>query len=211
MSKYKKSIVWIIVASCFLVLLVFYRCHHHSAPTFKRYLVGNYWVEERPTTKYSDGVNDVQAIILHHCASDTLMGALTWLAYAEAEVSSHVLIDKDGTRYLLAEPTRITWHAGFSSLHGREYVNEFAVGIEFLGDTEVAPLTDAQIASAIDYMLPIMAQYHIPIENVATHKQIRDEWLARHPERTDVPDKTDITQAEYERFMACLRQRLIDQ
>ena len=166
----------------------------------------------RPTSKVSEGKNDVQGIILHHTATANGSRSLVVLQLdTTKEVSCHAIIDTDGTRYVLAEPTARTWHAGYSMLNGREKCNDFTIGIEFQGNTLEEPLTEDQINSAIDYILPIMKKYNIPKKNIVTHKQVRAAWMAKHPDlvkEKGVKDKKDITQKEYERFMSALEERI---
>ena len=40
----------------------------------------------------------------------------------------------------------IAWHAGASTFLGRTRCNDFTLGASFAGDTNVAPLTEAQLA-----------------------------------------------------------------
>lgn len=165
----------------------------------------------RPTKKIGDGVNDVQGIILHHTAEENITGTLSSLCNSKREASSHVVIDKDGTRYILAQPESITWHAGYSMLNGREKCNDFTVGIEFQGNTKKYPLTEDQVQSAIDYIVPLMAKYNIPIENIVTHEKIRHDWIIKHPDlakEKGVREKVDITQVEYERVINLLKKHL---
>ena len=59
------------------------------------------------------------------------------------EVSSHLLIERDGTLTQFVSLADRAWHAGVSSFCGRENCNDFSIGIELEGsDTEA--YTDAQ-------------------------------------------------------------------
>lgn len=164
-------------------------------------------------SKFYKGRNKVQGVVLHHTACKTIEKSLCVLAAAgNPQKSCHVVIDCNGMRYILADPERITKHAGYSYMNGREKVSEFTIGIEFQSvDTHVQPLTDEQIESAIDYLLPIIKKYRIPLNNIVTHEQVRTAWLKRYPDRAkkeDVKPKVDISQADYQRFMAALKKRL---
>jgi len=141
---------------------------------------------------------------LHHTAEPTVEKSLSILTSPAKKVGTHVVIDTDGTRYIMAEPTVATYHAGRSILNGREGCNHFTVGIEFQGNTLEAPLTEDQIASGIEYILPIMAKYNIPLENVVTHEMVRTAWMQRYP-RKRCSGKVDITPEEYLRFMRALK------
>ena len=170
--------------------------------------VGDFWVYDCPTPNIHPGKNGVKAIVLHHTATANTRSSLRIMTghKPEGKVSCHVLIDKDGSRYVLASPDKITWHAGRSMLRGRKDCNRFTVGIEFQGNTLEEPLTEAQIQSAIDYCLPIMKKYHLSLSDIVTHQQIRDEYLKAFP-KSKTPTKPDITKEEYIRFKEELSRR----
>lgn len=200
--------VLLIAVGAISIYTLFYS---HTSSSYERTKIGNYWVEKRPTPNVGKGKNDVQGIILHHTANKTIFDALGALRTPKTLVSSHAVIDTDGTRYILAEPTAITWHAGYSMLNGRERCNEFTIGIEFQGNTKKKPLTEDQINSAIDYILPIMKKYNISKKNIVTHEQVRHSWIVKHPDLAEakhVREKVDITQKEYEHFMSVLNKRI---
>lgn len=158
-----------------------------------------------PTPNYDrEKVNEVKGVILHHTAEPTVEKSLEVLTSTKKGVGTHVVIDTDGTRYIMCEPTVVTYHAGLSILNGREGCNDFTIGIEFQGNTLEKPLTQDQINSAIEYLLPILDAYEIPLENVVTHEMVRDAFKARYPKRRCY-GKVDITQKEYRRFMKALR------
>ena len=158
-----------------------------------------------PTPNYNrTRKNEVKGIVLHHTGEPTVEESLEILTSPERKVSSHVVIDTDGTRYVMADPTVVTYHAGLSILHGMEHCNYCTIGIEFQGNTLEKPLTGEQIASAIEYMLPIIEEYDIPLDNIVTHEMVRNAYRAQYPDkRCDI--KVDITPAEYAHFMQALR------
>lgn len=161
-----------------------------------------------PTPNYSpDRVNEVSGVILHHTAEPTVERSLQVLTSSTRRVGTHCVIDTDGTRYIMCEPTVVTFHAGYSVLDGREGCNGFCIGIEFQGNTLEQPLTDQQIDSAIEYLLPIMAKYGIPPRRIVTHQMVRDAYKAKYP-RKKISGKVDITQKEYRRFMDALEVRM---
>lgn len=218
MKQNKKKIIarTLFLASIALIVVAFsavciHSLHRKTSRPSDEIRVGKYYVKEMPTPNISKHRNDVQGIILHHTADRSAMRAIEGLRSPKRQASCHVVIDTDGTRYVLAEPTAVTWHAGYSMLNGRERCNDFTVGIEFQGNTTVAPLTEDQISSAIDYILPIMKKYNIPIENIVTHEQVRHSWIVKYPEQAKakhVSKKVDITQKEYQRFMRALEKRM---
>ena len=162
----------------------------------------------RPTPNYSkDKVNPVQGVILHHTAEPTAERSLEILTGTERRVGAHLVVDTDGTRYILCKPTVVTWHAGSSILHGKESCNNFTIGIEFQGNTLETPLTEDQIDSAIEYLLPLIKKYNIPIKNIVTHEMVRNAYKKKYPNKR-VSGKVDITPTEYHRFMKKLNAAL---
>ena len=157
-----------------------------------------------PTPNYNrTRTNEVRGIVLHHTGEPTVEESLEILSSPERKVSTHVVIDTDGTRYVMADPTVVTYHAGLSMLYDREHCNYCTIGIEFQGNTLVAPLTDEQIASAIEYLMPIIEEYHIPLNHIMTHEMVRNAYRAQYPDkRCDI--KVDITPHEYAHFMGTL-------
>lgn len=157
-----------------------------------------------PTPNYDrKRKNEVKGVVLHHTGEPTVEESLEILSSPERQVSTHVVIDTDGTRYVMADPNVVTFHAGLSMLNDMEHCNYCTIGIEFQGNTLVAPLTNEQVASAIEYLLPIMEEYHIPLTNIVTHEMVRNAYRKKYPnKRCDI--KVDITTDEYYHFMRVL-------
>ena len=62
---------------------------------------------------------------MHYTDVATLKEALDILTDPKFEVSSHYVIDEDGTIYNLVADEKRAWHAGLSSWMGRDNVNHF--------------------------------------------------------------------------------------
>ena len=62
---------------------------------------------------------------------------------AEARVSAHLLIERDGSITQFASFDRRAWHAGASEFQGRPRCNDYSVGIELEG-TDEEPYDDRQ-------------------------------------------------------------------
>ena len=157
--------------------------------------------------------NEQSGVLLHHTAfmNPNLTDVVRHLTNPANEVSSHVVIGYDGARKILATPNQVTFHAGPSMWNGRDNVNDFMVGIEFQGDTNVKDLTDAQIQSAVEYLKPIIKQNNIKLEDITTHEQVRNLYNdyvikenanRKYKERLAVaPPKYDVNQANYEKII----------
>lgn len=170
---------------------------------------GNKYKEvDYPTPNIAVGkTNDVQGVILHHTAEPTIQSSLRVLTVGDRHVGTHVVIDNDGTRYIMAKPSQVTFHAGNSILAGREGCNNFTIGIEFQGNTLEHPLTTEQINSAIEYLKPLIKQYKIPLDNIVTHEMVRNAYKKKYPQKR-CSGKIDITQVQYQRFMKSLRKAM---
>jgi len=110
-------------------------------------------------------------IVLHH-SSGAYAGSVSWCMDPVSKVSYHCIIARNGKRTVLALPSQRTWHAGVSSWQGRKDANSFAIGLAWEGDTYQVPLSDDAILSAVEYLLPILDEYHIPLSNIIRHADI---------------------------------------
>jgi N-acetyl-anhydromuramyl-L-alanine amidase AmpD len=113
----------------------------------------------------------------------------------KSETSSHIVIEEDGLRTIYASPDQVTFHAGKSSWDGRSNVNDFGIGVEFQGDTNLKPLTDAQIESFVEYFDQLAKQYKISTKDIITHAMVA-------PGR-----KPDITEREYKKILKYLKDK----
>lgn len=87
---------------------------------------------EYPSINFNDRPNgyEIDCIVLHYTDVATVQEALDILTDPKRKVSSHYVIDEDGTIYRLVADENRAWHAGPSSWLGRDNVNHFSIGIE---------------------------------------------------------------------------------
>jgi AmpD protein len=91
---------------------------------------------------------------------------------AALQVSSHLLIRRDG-EYVQYVPFHLrAWHAGASSYRGRERCNDFSIGIELEGSDELAyePAQYRALSNAIHALC--LAYPSLSLERVAGHNDI---------------------------------------
>ena len=110
-------------------------------------------------------------IIVHH-SSGAYAGSVAWCCNPASKVSYHCIIARDGKRTILADATQRTWHAGVSSLNGKKDANSWSVGVSWEGDTHITPISEDAILSAVEYLIPIMDEFDIPVKNVLRHADI---------------------------------------
>ena len=133
-------------------------------------------------------------VCFHHTVL-SFTDTLAFMAKPESRVSYHVVIAADGTRARLVADEHVAWHAGVSRFRGRDHCNAFLLGVSFAGDTYAAPLTEAQIASALDWLAPRWAPLGWSLAWMTDHRQIA-------PGRKD-----DLAPAEWERLRAAIAAR----
>jgi AmpD protein len=91
---------------------------------------------------------------------------------AGREVSSHLLIRRDGEIVQYVPFHRRAWHAGASSYGGRERCNDFSIGIELEGADEIA-YEPVQYHALRCVILQLCAAYPtLSLERIAGHSDI---------------------------------------
>lgn len=91
---------------------------------------------------------------------------------AHLEVSSHLLIRRDGSALQFVALDRRAWHAGLSSFCGRKNCNDFSIGIELEG-TDDSPFTEAQYGRLCTLTAGIQALFPtIHEERIVGHSDI---------------------------------------
>jgi N-acetylmuramoyl-L-alanine amidase len=92
------------------------------------------------------GRGRVELVVLHYTAMRSCAEALERLCDPNAEVSTHYLIDADGTVLSLVDEAARAWHAGAGAWGGMGDVNSRSIGIE-LANTGAEPYAEPQMAA----------------------------------------------------------------
>lgn len=91
------------------------------------------------------------------------------------QVSSHLLIDRQGNITQFVPFDQRAWHAGVSEFDGRQRCNDFSIGIELEGTDDIG-YTDIQYSVLAQVSQQIMAQYPTITSNrVVGHSDIAPE------------------------------------
>lgn len=91
---------------------------------------------------------------------------------AHLQVSSHLLIRRDGELVQYVPFHRRAWHAGASCYEGRERCNDFSVGIELEGVDDL-PYTERQYSRLIAVTACLIRSYpELGAERIAGHSDI---------------------------------------
>lgn len=127
-------------------------------------------------------------VLFHHSVS-SFADTIARMLDPASRVSYHVLIDGDGTRCTLVPDGHIAWHAGASQFLGRTRCNDFLLGLAFAGDTRARPLTEAQLASGLEWLAPRWVRHGWSADRMIDHRQVSPgrkddldpaEWLRLH-------------------------------
>ena len=168
----------------------------------EKYIKGTPNIRTTNSASYRSGAplkNEVKNIVLHHTAfTDPVknnQGVYNHFMNPTSQASAHVVIEEDGKRTVYASPEQVTFHAGKSSWNGRSNVNDFGIGVEFQGDTNKQPLTEAQIESFVEYFDDIATKYNLSTKDIITHAMVA-------PGR-----KPDITNKEYQRILKYMKSK----
>ncbi len=88
---------------------------------------------------------------------------------ADAKVSSHFLIRRDGGLIQFVACNRRAWHAGQSQWRGRSRCNDFSIGVEVEGADD-RDFADAQYATLATLAATLKSKY--PIQDCVGHSEI---------------------------------------
>jgi len=130
-------------------------------------------------------------VVFHHTVI-SFAETIALMTDPARQVSYHCVIAPDGTRCTLVPDEVVAWHAGVSSFRGRAGCNAFLLGLSFAGNTYAAPLTGAQLASALEWLAPRWVRHGWTIEWMTDHRQVA-------PGRKD-----DLNPVEWARLRAAL-------
>ena len=117
----------------------------------------------------------IDTIVLHYTGMKTARAAIERLRDPAAHVSSHYVVDEDGTVLRLVPEERRAWHAGVSFWRGQRGLNDRSIGIEIVNPGHEWGYRDfpvLQLAAVCDLCLAIFSRHRIPQRNVVAHSDI---------------------------------------
>jgi N-acetylmuramoyl-L-alanine amidase len=114
-------------------------------------------------------------LVLHYTGMRTAAEAIDRLCDPAAKVSSHYVVEEDGTVWQLVQETERAWHSGESSWQGTRDVNGASVGIEIVNpghEWGYRPFPEAQMAALEALARGILARHPIPADRVVGHSDV---------------------------------------
>jgi N-acetylmuramoyl-L-alanine amidase len=153
-----------------------------------------------------------KVIVLHYTAGGSAEGTFNYFsgnhmeagraqlaAAGDVNVSSHFLVDRDGTIYRLVPETKMARHC--------IGLNHVAIGVENVGDEHKWPLTDAQVEADARLVRYLAGKF--PITHLVGHSEVaRMEGKIYFRERD--PKYRNSKPDPGARFMKLVRARLTD-
>ena len=101
--------------------------------------------------------------------------AIDRLREPAARVSSHYVVEEDGTVFRLVPEERRAWHAGISHWRGRAGLNDRSIGIEIVNpghDWGYRAFPALQMAAVCDLCLKILARHPVAPWDVVGHSDV---------------------------------------
>ena len=117
----------------------------------------------------------IDTLILHYTGMQSARAAIDRLRDPEAHVSSHYVVDEDGTAFRLVPEERRAFHAGISYWRGATELNGRSIGIEVVNpghDWGYREFPILQVAAVCDLCLGILSRHPIPARNVVAHSDV---------------------------------------
>lgn len=125
--------------------------------------------DDRPV----DGPIDI--LLLHYTGMQTADEAINRLRDPAARVSSHYVIDEDGSILCLVPEEKRAWHAGVSYWTGAREINARSIGIEIVNpghEWGYRPFPAAQMQAVTALSQQIVARHAIPARRVIGHSDV---------------------------------------
>ncbi|MET1026477.1 MAG: N-acetylmuramoyl-L-alanine amidase [Dongiaceae bacterium] len=117
----------------------------------------------------------IDILLLHYTGMQSAEEAVARLRDPAARVSSHYVVDEDGSVLRLVAEDQRAWHAGISYWNGIREINARSIGIEIVNpghEWGYRPFPAAQMQSVIGLSQQIIAQHGIPAARVLGHSDV---------------------------------------
>ena len=121
------------------------------------------------------GAAGIDVLMLHYTGMQTAQAAIDRLRDPEAQVSSHYVVDEDGTILRLVPEHLRAQHAGISYWRGVRGLNDTSIGIEIVNpghEWGYRPFPPAQMTAVRDLCQEILTRHMIPARNVVGHSDV---------------------------------------
>ena len=124
---------------------------------------------------YKRKSKQIKFLIFHYTGMRKESDAINRLTNIQSEVSSHYLIQRNGTINVMVPDLYVAWHAGKSSWKGFKSLNKNSIGIEISNpghDHTYINFSKKQIQSILYLSKSLMKKYNIQSSNILGHSDI---------------------------------------
>jgi N-acetylmuramoyl-L-alanine amidase len=152
-------------------------------------------VRERSSPNHDDrgeapNIPRISMLVLHYTGMQSGAAAIERLCDSEAKVSSHYVVEEDGTIWRLVPELRRAFHAGVSCWQGEHNLNRVSIGIEIVNpghEFGYRPFPAAQMAAVEALCRDILSRHRIPPHRVVGHSDIAPDRKSDPGELFDWP------------------------
>ena len=117
----------------------------------------------------------IEFLIFHYTGMRKESDAINRLTNIQSEVSSHYLIQRNGTINVMVPDLYVAWHAGKSSWKSFKSLNKNSIGIEISNpghENKYINFSKKQIQSILYLSKSLMKKYNIQSSNILGHSDI---------------------------------------
>ena len=117
----------------------------------------------------------IEFLVFHYTGMRKESDAINRLTNIQSEVSSHYLIQRNGTINVMVPDLYVAWHAGKSSWKSFKSLNKNSIGIEISNpghDNKYINFSKKQIQSILYLSKSLMKKYNIQSSNILGHSDI---------------------------------------
>ena len=117
----------------------------------------------------------IKFLVFHYTGMRKESDAINRLTNIQSEVSSHYLIQRNGTINVMVPDLYVAWHAGKSSWKSFKSLNKNSIGIEISNpghDNKYINFSKKQIQSILYLSKSLMKKYNIQSSNILGHSDI---------------------------------------
>lgn len=165
-----------------------------------------YQITYTPTSNKGTRTADIDSIVIHHTATDSDKSVITWFTttwYRNSVgkmirnyVSAHYVISRTGKITQLVLEKDKANHAGYSRLGDKDWVNNFSIGIELVGNGVTKPYTEEQYEALIWLVKGVLERHpKITKDRIVSHSAIRANYKNVHGNKNKrgelIEDKVD--------------------
>ncbi len=133
-------------------------------------------IQSSPSPNFdSRGGHEIDMLIMHYTGMKTGKEAISRLRDSSSKVSSHYVVDEDGTIHNVVAESQRAWHAGVSYWRGHSNINQRSIGIEIVNPGHEFgyrsfPFVQMEAVAALSK--DILRRHTIPPRNIVGHSDV---------------------------------------